>query len=132
MSAPLKLGVAGLGTVGAGLLNLLRQNAKPAWKWSAALNWSLENVSLGAFTQYIGSVEDTSIDSASAPWVVDGQLTGNVYAEYRFTGALKGTSVRFGVRNFTNEAPPLSAGGYLGTLYSPIGRYWYGNLRYRF
>lgn len=28
MSAPLKLGVAGLGTVGAGLLNLLRQNAE--------------------------------------------------------------------------------------------------------
>ena len=119
-------------TVISGGGSLLRQNSRPAWKWSASLNWSLENVSIGAFTQYIGSVEDTSIDSAAAPWVVDGQLTGNLYAEYRFTGALKGASMRFGVRNITNEAPSLAATGYLGTLYSPMGRYWYGNMRYRF
>lgn len=112
--------------------SLLRLNSRPAWKWSASFNWSLENVSVGAFTQYIGSVEDDSIDSASAPWVVDGQLTANLYAEYRFTGALKGASIRIGARNITNEAPPLAATGYLGTLYTPMRRYWYANMRYRF
>lgn len=112
--------------------SLLRQNSRPAWKWSASFNWSLENVSLGAFTQYIGSVEDTSIDAASAPWVVDGQLTANLYAEYRLPGALKGASIRIGARNITNAAPPLASGGYLGTLYTPMGRYWYANMRYRF
>ncbi|WEK43730.1 MAG: TonB-dependent receptor [Candidatus Sphingomonas colombiensis] len=112
--------------------SLLRQNSRPSWKWSASFNWSLENVSIGAFTQYIGSVEDTSIDAAAAPWVVDGQLTGNLYAEYRLPGAMKGASIRLGVRNFTNEAPSLSANGYLGTLYTPMGRYWYANMRYRF
>ena len=64
--------------------------------------------------------------------MVDGQLTANLYAEYRFTGALKGASIRIGARNITNEAPPLAATGYLGTLYTPMQRYWYANMRYRF
>lgn len=119
-------------TVISGGGTLLRQNSRPAWKWSASFNWSLDNVSLGAFTQFIGSVDDTSIDAASAPWVVEGQMTANLYAEYRLPGAMKGASIRLGVRNLTNEAPPLSSGGYLGTLYTPMGRYWYANMRYRF
>jgi iron complex outermembrane receptor protein len=65
--------------------------------------------------------------------VVDDQITGNLYLDYRFTkGSLDGTSVRVGVRNLTDEKPPLSSDGYLGTLYTPVSRYWYANIRHKF
>lgn len=123
---------AGTAITGGG--DLRRQNSRPTWKWSGALSWTLENVTLGAFTQSIGSVEDTGlIDSAGDPWIVKSQMTANLYGEYRFSGgALTGTSIRLGVRNLTDERPSLSSNGYLGTLYTPVQRYWYGNVRYKF
>lgn len=123
---------AGTAITGGG--DLRRQNSRPTWKWSGALTWSIENVTLSGFTQYIGSVEDTGlIDSAGDPWIVDDQITGNLYGEYRFTGGtLAGTSIRLGVRNLTDEKPSLSSNGYLGTLYTPTRRYWYANIRHRF
>lgn len=45
---------------------------------------------------------------------------------------LSDTSVRLGVRNLTDEQPPLSAAGYVGTVYQPYGRYWYVSLRKTF
>ena len=36
------------------------------------------------------------------------------------------------VRNLTDEQPPLSAAGYVGTVYQPYGRYWYVSLRKTF
>lgn len=122
------------GTTITGGGDLLRQNGKPAWKWSAAVTWSMANLTIGGFTQFIGSVDDTSLlDSVGNAWVVQSQITGNVYADYRFTkGTLGGTSLRFGVRNLTNEQPPLSSAGYMGTLYAPYARYWYGSIRRKF
>lgn len=113
--------------------DLIRQGAKPEWKWSASATWHYENFTLGAFTSYTGSVESTgsTLRDADGPWIVDAQLTGNLYGEYEFsdTGPLSRTRVRLGVRNITNEDPPLAGGGYLGTLYSPYSRYWYASLR---
>ena len=72
-------------------------------------------------------------DTTGAAWVIDDQITANLYGEYRFRGpTLNGTSIRLGVRNLTNERPSLSSNGYLGTLYSPVRRYWYVNLRHKF
>jgi iron complex outermembrane receptor protein len=64
---------------------------------------------VGAFTQYISDVDDTSLlDSAGAAWVVDSQVTGNVYGQYEFTkGWAANTRLKLGVRNITDEAPPL-------------------------
>jgi outer membrane receptor protein involved in Fe transport len=39
---------------------------------------------------------------------------------------------RVGVRNITNEKPPLSSEGYLGSLYNPYGRYWYTSVTTEF
>lgn len=127
-------GTINAGTTITGGGDLKRQNGRPAWKWSGSLTWSLGNVTVGGFTSYIGSVEDTAlIDSAGAPWVVDDQITGNLYVDYRFSkGTLDGTSVRVGVRNLTDEKPSLSSDGYLGTLYTPVARYWYANIRHKF
>jgi outer membrane receptor protein involved in Fe transport len=122
------------GTTITGGGDLLKQNGKPELKWSAALTWRLNQVSVGAFTQYTSDVQDTSLlDSAGAAWTVDSQLTGNLYAQYDFTdGWASNTSVKLGVRNITDEKPPVSSNGYMGNLYQPYSRYWYASIRKRF
>lgn len=127
------------GTINAGTTingggSYVRQNGKPDWKWTASATWTLDQVSIGAFTQYISDVDDTGLlDSAGAPWVIDSQVTANVYGQYAFTeGWAANTRLKLGVRNLTNEAPPLSSNGYLGSLYQPYGRYVYASIRKSF
>jgi len=122
------------GTTITGGGDLLKQNGKPELKWTAALTWRLDQVTVGAFTQYTSDVQDTSLlDSAGAAWTVDSQLTGNLYAQYDFTdGWVSDTSLKLGVRNITDEKPPLSSNGYMGSLYQPYARYWYASIRKRF
>jgi outer membrane receptor protein involved in Fe transport len=122
------------GTTITGGGDLLKQNGKPELKWTAALTWRLNQVTVGAFTQYTSDVQDTSLlDSAGAAWTVDSQLTGNLYAQYDFTdGWASDTSLKLGVRNITDEKPPLSSNGYMGNLYQPYARYWYASVRKRF
>jgi outer membrane receptor protein involved in Fe transport len=112
----------------------IRQNGKPEWKWTTSVTWNLNHVTVGAFTQYIGDVEDTALlDSAGSAWVVDSQVTGNLYGEYEFTeGWAANTRVKLGVRNITDETPPVSSDGYLARLYQPYGRYFYGSIRKTF
>ncbi|WP_312161566.1 TonB-dependent receptor domain-containing protein [Phenylobacterium sp.] len=114
--------------------DLVRQNGRPEWKWSASATWSYDQWTVGAFTQYIGDVEDTAlVDSAGTPWVVDSQLTANLYGQYEFTeGLASNTRLRVGVRNITDEKPPLASDGYLGALYQPYSRYWYVSVRKSF
>jgi len=122
------------GTTITGGGDLIRRNGKPDWKWSAALSWRLNNLSAGVFTQYISDVNDTNLlDSAGTPWVIDSQVTANIYGQYEFTeGWAANTRVKLGLRNLTDEAPPLSSDGYLGSMYQPYGRYWYASVRKSF
>ena len=64
------------------------------------------------------------------PWVVDEQLTFNLYGQYEFgdMGLASGAQVRLGVRDLFDEGPPLAQGGYLGSLHRPYGRYWYASV----
>lgn len=114
--------------------DMVRQNGRPEWKWSASATWNYDQWTVGAFTQYIGDVEDTGLlDSAGTPWVVDSQLTANLYGQYEFTeGLAANTRLRVGVRNITDEKPPLESDGYLGDLYQPYSRYWYVSVRKSF
>nr|WP_295107545.1 TonB-dependent receptor [uncultured Caulobacter sp.] len=127
-------GTINAGTTITGGGSYIRQNSKPDWKWTAALSWSLDQFSAGVFTQYISDIDDTGlIDSAGAPWIIDSQITANVYGQYEFTkGWAANTRLKLGVRNLTNEAPPLSSNGYLGTVYQPYGRYFYASIRKTF
>jgi len=129
----------GAGTINAGTTitgggDLIRQNGRPEWKWSASASWRYQQVTLGLFTQYIDDVEDTGIrDAAGDPWVVDSQITANAYAQYQFEDGWAGnTRLRVGVRNLTDEKPPLATTGYLGELYQPYSRYWYVSVRKSF
>lgn len=111
--------------------NLLASNGRPEWKVSGSLTWSQGPIQIGTFTQYTGAVRETGfLSTTGVPWKVDSQLTTNVYAQYEFEdgGWADRTRVRFGLRNVTDEQPPLASGGYLGSLYRPYGRYWYFNL----
>jgi iron complex outermembrane receptor protein len=109
--------------------SLLAQNGRPEWKVSGTVTWANGPWQVGAFTQYISAVDDTALLGASGtPWEVESRLTGNLYGQYEFEdnfGIANNTRLRAGVRNITNEAPPLSSAGYLGSLYQPYGRYWY-------
>ncbi|WP_297507792.1 TonB-dependent siderophore receptor [uncultured Caulobacter sp.] len=123
---------AGTNITGGG--SYVRQNGKPDWKWTAALSWRLEQFSAGVFTQYISDVDDTGlIDSTGAPWIIASQITANVYGQYAFTkGWAANTRLKLGVRNLTNEAPPVSSNGYLASMYQPYGRYLYASIRKSF
>jgi iron complex outermembrane receptor protein len=127
-------GTINAGTTITGGGNYIRQNGKPEWKWTTSLSWRLDQVSAGVFTQYISDVDDTSLlDSAGAPWIIDSQITANVYGQYEFTeGWAANTRVKLGVRNLTDEAPPVSSNGYLGSMYQPYGRYFYASVRKTF
>ncbi len=119
------------GTTITGGGNLLQQNGKTDWKISAALTWRYKQLTVGGFTQYIGEYNDTALlDSTGAPWVVDSQITGNLYGEYDFAEA--NTKLRLGVRNITDKDPPLSSAGYDGTVYLPYARYWYLSVKKTF
>lgn len=115
--------------------DLVRQDGHPRWRFSGTLTWNAGPVQVGLFTQYIGSVEQTSaFDANGNPWVVDSQLTGNLYLQYTMKKDPLGgtTSIQVGARNFTNERPPLAVNGYLATLYQPQRRYWYATIRKSF
>ena len=111
--------------------NLIRVNARPDLKWTGSLRWRKGPVRVGLSTRYTGDVDETGfLDPAGNPWLVESQVTYNLYGEYQFErGPLGRTSVRLGGRNITDEAPPLTSEGYLGSLYAPYGRYLYASVR---
>lgn len=121
-------------TFGGRMGDLIADLGRPEWKWSLSGSWRYQNLTIGAFSQYISSLYDSSlVNSAGDFWTVDSTITANLYAEYEFNeGMLSDTAVRVGVRNITDEQPPLSGAGYVGTVYQPYGRYWYASIRKTF
>ena len=122
------------GTTITGGGDLVRQNGRPELKWNASMTWNMDPFTVGAFTQYVSPIDDTSLlDSAGSPWVIDSQITANLFGEVALDqGMLANSKVKVGVRNLTNEKPPLSSAGYLGTVYQPYSRYWYVSVKKSF
>lgn len=111
--------------------DLLARNGRPEWKVSSSLTWSQGPWQVGGFVQYTSAVEETGfLSTAGDPWVVEAQTTANLYGQYEFedAGWASDTRIRIGARNITDEAPPLTSTGYLGSLYRPYGRYWYASI----
>ncbi|WHU04920.1 TonB-dependent receptor [Sphingomonas sp. NIBR02145] len=114
--------------------DLIQDRGKPKWRVTGSLTWSKSGFQIGAFANYIGTVYDTNfLDANGNPYKLEGQVTFNLYTQYRFKGGLgDDTRLRVGVRNLFDKQPPITADGYLGSLYSPYGRYWYVTLGTRF
>ena len=114
--------------------NLIRVDGRPELRWSGSVRWKKGPVRIGVSTRYVGDVEETGfLDTAGNRWLIDSQLTYNMYGEYEFTeGPFGKTTVRIGGRNITDEAPPLTSTGYLGSLHSPYGRYLYASVKTSF
>jgi iron complex outermembrane receptor protein len=114
--------------------DLIEQRGRPKWRLSGSLTWSLENFQIGSFVNYTADVQDTSfLDVNGRPYTVDGQATVNLYAQYRFKGGvLDDRRFRIGARNLFDKDPPITADGYLGSLYVLYGRYLYASVSKRF
>ena len=121
----------------------------PELRGSLSFNWSRADWAAGVSGYYIGSYADsaaTITDSAYQAledqsyvttiddthyWKVDSSVTFNVFVSRTFqseSGWLNGVSARLGVRNLTDEKPPLSSspGGYDPSVYNAVaaGRGW--------
>jgi len=125
----------------AGAGDLLKQNGRPKWRSRTSLNWRLNQWGLGINSNYVSKVTDTSttatVDGEVLTLPVASFTTVNVYTDYRFNKGeyLKGSKVRFGVRNIGDKQPPLAdelAHGYFGGLHSNRGRYFYMNISKKF
>ncbi|MFZ2994739.1 TonB-dependent receptor domain-containing protein [Sphingobium sp.] len=115
--------------------DVIGRDGQPRWRISATLDWTLGPVKIGAFTQFIDDVYENAVFNASnSKFVVKGQTTVNLYAQYTFKndGPLNGTSVQVGARNIFDKDPPLSSAGYLSSVYTPQARYWYTSIKKTF
>ncbi|AEG51551.1 TonB-dependent receptor [Sphingobium chlorophenolicum L-1] len=115
--------------------DVVGRDGQPRWRIAATLDWTLGPVKIGAFTQFVDSVYENAVrDGATNPWIVKGQTTVNLYAQYTFKngGPLNDTSIQIGARNIFDKDPPLASTGYLSNLYQPQARYWYTSIKKSF
>ena len=120
-----------------GAEDLRLQNGLPEWRATSTVTWRNGAWGAGLYSSYVSEVYDTSATLADGTqWVVDDWLTHNVYLQYQFedAGPLKDTRIRIGVRNIEGKDPPLAdqSFGYLGSLHSNRGRWFYATVRKRF
>ena len=110
--------------------DLIGQNGRPEWKVSSSVTWTAGSWRVGASGQYVSGFEQPGLLGASGePWQVESQTVYNLYGQYEFPDT---TRIRLGVRDLTDEGPPLADGGYRGSVHQPWGRYWYVNVRRSF
>lgn len=121
-----------------GAEDLVRENGRPKWRFSAALTWRHRGFGAGYYASYVGSVLDTGATLADGtPFRVDDFMTHNLYVQYEVDdrgSALNDLRLRLGVRNILNRLAPIADAsfGYIGDLYSNRGRMFYASLRKRF
>nr|WP_314428486.1 TonB-dependent receptor [uncultured Brevundimonas sp.] len=119
------------GTINAGTTlpetaQLVGQNGRPEWRVNASLTWRKGPFRAGVSSQYISDFDQPGLLGASnEAWVVDSRQTINAYVDYEFPAE---TRLRLGVRDLTDQGPPLADGGYRGAVHSPWGRYLYVNV----
>lgn len=121
----------------AGVEDLVRQNARPEWRYNLGLSWRNSNWNFGLFYNYVGEVIDTSVTGVGgARFTVGSFETINLTAGYSFQWAEKGkTTIRVGVNNIEDQEPPIAdefASGYYPSLHSNRGRFIYVSVGHKF
>lgn len=127
-------GIINAGANIGGAASLLEDGGNPKVKWNASLVWKYGPMAAGLTGQYTGKVYQKAVlDPSGDPWEVEDQLSIGLWGEYTFAGDHNDDTVlRLGVRNLTDEPPPLATQGYLGNLYQPYGRYFYARVQKTF
>lgn len=115
--------------------DVVGRDGQPRWRISGTATWSSGPVTIGAFTQFVDDVYENAVrDAATNAFVVKGQTTVNLYAQYTFDqpGLMDRTTIQIGARNIFDKDPPLASGGYLSNVYQPQARYWYTSIKKSF
>lgn len=116
--------------------DVVGRDGQPRWRVAATATWTYGPLTIGGYTQFIDDVYENAVRNAAAEaFVVKGQTTVNLYAQYsveKGSGPLGGTTFQIGARNIFDEDPPLSSAGYLSSLYQPQARYWYTSIKKAF
>lgn len=122
-----------------GQADLRRENGNPEWRYSASMRW--DNGPWGASASYrrVGDVFDSSVTGTDFDeFTIPAWDRVNLSADYTFDNGLFGgekTRIRVGVRNVTDNKPPIAdefARGYFVSLHSNRGRYWHASVRHDF
>ena len=102
---------------------LIGQNGRPEWKAFGLMTWNKGPWRVGYSSQYVSSFEQAQLLGLSGqPWEVEDRLYHNLYGQFRFPDE---TRLRIGVRDLTDEGPPLADGGFRGSVHNSWGRYFY-------
>lgn len=116
--------------------NQIGMGGAPEFRGSASMTWRKDGWGAGAFVNYVSEVYDTgSTLTGGEYYQMPSWTTVSLYGQYAFKeGRFDGSTVRVGVRNIGDKAPPISSTnfGYYGALYNATGRYWYMNVSKRF
>jgi len=126
---------ADVAVLGAG--DLLATNGNPEWRGMASVNWRTGPWNVHARMNYVGTFASTWVrnpdgDDLQIPaWRTYDLSTSYSFRDHDFMGD---TRLRFGIRNITDEDPPLTSGsfGYVSDVHSNRGRYVFGDITVRF
>lgn len=131
------LGTAGIPAASGG--TLMKRNDNPYTRAAARVRWTspgMGNWGASLFARYVGSVLDTSVtatvDGSTQFMPIDEYTQINLSGDYTFSGngVLDNTTIRVGVNNIADEAPPLAdeTFGYADNLHRNRQRYWFVQL----
>ncbi|PHZ84585.1 TonB-dependent receptor domain-containing protein [Paremcibacter congregatus] len=121
----------------AGAGDLIEQNSRPKWQASGTITWRNGNWGAGIWGKYTGKVFETGVTQNDTDefFIIEDWFRMNTYVQYTFDkGAMDNTRIRLGVRNVFDKAPPLADNtfGYLSSLHSSEGRFFYASVRKSF
>ena len=119
----------------------LRQiESRPKWRGSANARWRYDNLTVGLNARYVGRVFDPDVtatldDGTEIEFEVNRWYRLDMYADYNIEAEnfLDRTRLRFGIRNLTDNEPPLfdNSAGFSGRLHTITPRFFYFEVRKR-
>lgn len=119
--------------------SLIEQNGRPEWRATSSIGWRQGAWGAGFKYRYIGAITDTGldykIDDEAFEYKGESWSKFDVYVNYRLPKeVLAKTKLTLGIRNLTDEKPPISdeSFGYNSSVYSSMARYVYININKKF
>lgn len=110
----------------------------PSWRFNVTVQWAKDGLGAGTNFRYIRPIrecEDNGCDPGSLTRQIDANLTADLFASYAFSTSAGYTSIRAGINNITDQAPPKIYNGFLANSdaanYDYLGRYFYIGLNHK-